>query len=61
MERNVPITIPELDLLNFIGFLGGPPAQNRVIFNRFLRVYIESLHYNVFARAAEKEIQTSLK
>ena len=26
MDRNAPMTIPELDLLNFIGFLRGPPA-----------------------------------
>ena len=25
MDRNAPMTIPELDLLNFIGFLSGPP------------------------------------
>ena len=26
MDRNAPMTIPELDLLNFIGFLRGPPV-----------------------------------
>ena len=44
MDRNVPITTPELDLLNFIGFLRGPPVYycTRVKL-RFLRVYIETL------------------
>ena len=36
------ITFPELDLLNFIGFLRGPPVCTRVKL-RFLRVYNESL------------------
>ena len=28
MDQNAPMTIPELDLLNFIGFLRGPPVLN---------------------------------
>ena len=46
MDRNAPMTIPELDLLNFIGFLTGRQYEisycTRVKL-RFLRVYIESL------------------
>ena len=46
MDRNAPMTIPELDLLNFIGFLRGRQCKiyycTRVKL-RFLRVYIESL------------------
>ena len=26
MDRTAPMTIPELDLFNFIGFLRGPPV-----------------------------------
>ena len=47
MDRNAPIAIPELDLLNFIGFLSGP-ARVKIYYCtrvklRFLRVYIETL------------------
>ena len=46
MDRNVLMTIPELDLLNFIGFLRG--RQCKIYYCTrvklwFLRVYIESL------------------
>ena len=48
MDRNAPMTIPELDLLNFTGFLRGPPGQCKLCYCtrvklRFLPVYIESL------------------
>ena len=54
MDRNAPMTIFELDLLNFIGFLRGPPRV------KYTTVLEQNLQW-VFARLYWKSYNKALK